>query len=88
MGNGETLKRSKDTLVQRNTAYLLTTGLGRSTWRLAAEDGNVHTYIHTLPFAEYTTGDFTWLLSPPTHSKALVCNATRLRLLAGFLNVQ
>lgn len=42
-----TQKRSKDTLVQQNTAYLLTTGLGRSTWRLAAEDGNVHTYIRT-----------------------------------------
>lgn len=62
LGNGERLKRSKDTLVQQNTAYLLTTGLARSTWRLAAEDGNVHTYIHTLPFAEYTTGDITWLL--------------------------
>lgn len=46
-GNGERLKISKDTLVQQNTAYLLTTGLARSTWRLAAEDGNVHTYTHT-----------------------------------------
>lgn len=61
-GNGERLKISKDTLVQQNTAYLLTTGLARSTWRLAAEDGNVHTYTHTLPLVEYTTGEITCLL--------------------------
>lgn len=61
------------------TEYCISThdGLGRSTRRLAAEDGNVHR--HTLPFAEHTTAD---LFFYPTQFKRF--NATRMRLLLVF----
>lgn len=42
--------RSKDTHVQRNTAYLLTTVLGRSTWRLAAKDPGNGSILTHFPF--------------------------------------
>lgn len=77
--NGETLKKDpKIHLYNRILHIYSRLGLGRSTWRLAAEDGNVH--IHALPFAEYTTGDFTWLLFLSDTVKRLSVNATRMRL--------